>query len=79
MEAGLSRRNPNEEKKKYSIIHWQTGEPKEKGRYLVSMIDGGVTTAAFIKGDAHDEHFFKEYVTAWCNLSDIEPYKEESK
>ena len=26
---GLSKINPNEGKKKYSIIHWETGDPKE--------------------------------------------------
>lgn len=62
-----------------SIIKWQTGEPKENGRYLVSTIDGNVTTEAFVNNDAHDKHFFNEYVKAWCKLSDIEPYKEEVK
>lgn len=30
----LLERNKNEENKKYSIIHWHTGEPKESGCYL---------------------------------------------
>lgn len=30
----LLERNKNEENKKYSIIHWHTGEPKEGGRNM---------------------------------------------
>ena len=60
-----------------SLIKWQTGEPKEEGRYLVTTIDGHIATAVMIKDDLHDKYFFNQYVKAWCKLSDIEPYKEE--
>lgn len=60
-----------------SVIKWQKGLPEQNGRYLVTMIEGSVTLAVFFKGDVYDEHFFHEYVTAWCKLSDIQPYKEE--
>lgn len=61
-----------------STIKWQTGEPKEDGRYLVTTIDGHIATAAIAKNDLHDKYFFKTYVKAWCKLSDIAPYKEEN-
>ena len=66
-------------KKYYSHIKWQTGEPKEIGRYLVTTIDGHIATEAITRNDVHDKHFFKTYVKAWCKLSDIKPYKEEEE
>ena len=62
-----------------STIKWQTGEPKENCRYLVTTIDGRIATEVMVKDDLHDKHFFKEYVKAWCKLSDIEPYKENKE
>lgn len=61
-----------------SVIKWQTGEPKEEGRYIVTTIDGHIATAVYLLNDVHDKHFFDTYITAWCKLSDIEPYKEET-
>ena len=77
MEGELIRINPNERKKNYSIIHWEKGKPTEGGRYIITIQGIGVTTSSFTPGDAHDEHFFEEYVIAWCKLSDIKPYKEK--
>jgi hypothetical protein len=85
MTEGLSMRNPNEGKKKYSIIHWQTGEPKESGEYLVNLINGKVRVVEFYKYKVADKEYWDciPYnilcVKAWCKLSDIEPYKEETK
>ena len=62
-----------------SKIKWQTGEPKEIGRYLVTTIDGHIATEAITRNDVHDKHFFKTYVKAWCKLSDIKPYKEKEE
>ena len=81
MTGGLSMRNPNEGKKKYSIVHWQTGEPKERGEYLVTLLSGKVKVAEFYKYKVADKEYWDciPYgivgVKAWCKLSDIEPYK----
>lgn len=64
-----------------SIIHWQVGEPKESGFYLVhtksgyTLIDHYIVPARnYILGNVD-----KSEVTAWCKISDIQPYKEEIK
>lgn len=72
-----------EEKKPYSIVKWQTGEPKERGEYLVTLLSGKVKVAEFYKYKVADKEYWGciPYgivgVKAWCKLSDIEPYKEE--
>lgn len=77
----LLERNNNEENKKYSIIHWHTEEPKENGEYLVSLEDGSVCRDEWRELYCDDDIKCWVYnegeVTAWCKLSDIEPYKEE--
>ena len=55
-----------------SIIKWRTGIPKENGWYLVTTIDNRVTICCFT---AYKEWYLED-VTAWCPISDIEPYKE---
>lgn len=76
MIEGLSMRNPNEGKKKYSILHWQTGKPEESGSYIVTLRFG------LIEEDSWNNIIQRwsrnnGEVIAWCKLSDIEPYKEE--
>jgi hypothetical protein len=78
MIEGLSMRNPNEGKKNYSIVHWQTGKPKESSAYIVTLRFG------LIEEDWWNNIIQrwtrnKGEVIAWCKLSDIEPYKEETK
>ena len=76
----LLERNKNEENKKYSIIHWHTGEPKEFGLYLVTLNDGSIATDEWYKfSDVDDWHYFWNEVKAWCKLSDVESYKKEKK
>ncbi len=58
-----------------SIIKWQTGEPKEDGTYIITTDEGKIAIASFLIGYSPDIEFFKICVTAWCKLSDIEPYK----
>lgn len=60
-----------------SIIKWQTGEPKESGSYIITTDEGTVALASFYSESSVDVEFFKICVTAWCKLSDVEPYKEE--
>lgn len=60
---------------KQNII-WQTGEPKELGVYIVTMADGTVRHFHFQPKEAVDIAYFREFVTAWCKLCDIEPYKK---
>jgi hypothetical protein len=73
----------------YSIIHWNTGEPKEEGEYLVVVFgrkievdywfayddieDGRITTRFSWK-----ENWLRK-ITAWCKTSDIKLYKEENE
>jgi hypothetical protein len=62
-----------------SVIKWQTGEPKEDGTYIITTDEGKIAIASFFVGYSPDIEFFKICVTAWCKLSDIKPYKEETK
>ena len=63
-----------------SEIRWQTGEPKENGEYLVSLKDGSVCRdewrELYCEDDVKCWVYNEGEVTAWCKLSDIEPYKE---
>ena len=69
-----------------SVIKWQTGKPRKEGSYLVTTIFGHVTSDNWMKkynegGSYYDWSLYNGYkeVRAWCKLSDIEPYKEETK
>ena len=75
----LLERNKNEENKKYSIIHWHTGEPKESGYYLITTDSGRITTDMWriFPNRSSWEYRKKSQVVAWCKLSDVEPSKEE--
>ena len=77
----LLERNKNEENKKYSIIHWHTGEPKESGCYLITTDSGRITTDMWriFPNRSSWEYRNKFQVVAWCKLSDVEPYKKEKK
>lgn len=63
-----------------SIIKWQTGEPKERGYYLVTLTNNKVELDEYC-GIIEDELGWFEHeedeIIAWCKLSDIKPYKEE--
>ena len=67
-----------------SIIKWQTGEPKESGEHFVTLLNGKVRLAEFYKYKVADKEYWGCIpcgivgVKAWCKLSDIEPYKEET-
>lgn len=69
-------------KRNLSVIKWQTGEPKERGEYLVTLLSGKVKVAEFYKYKVADKEYWGciPYgivgVKAWCKLSDIESYKE---
>ena len=65
-----------------SIIKWQTGEPKEDARCLVTTSTGEIKVFTWIASIKywHDyglQTFQFRYVRAWCKLSDIKPYKKE--
>lgn len=62
-----------------SQIKWQTGEPKVKGSYIITTDEGTIALASFYPDNSSDVDFFRICVTAWCKLSDIEPYKKETK
>ena len=61
-----------------SVIKWKTAIPTEKGKYIITTKDG-VGCIYFDPKDIYDVDFFKQFVIAWYPLSDIEPYKEETK
>ena len=68
-----------------STIKWQTGEPKEEGKYLVSLLSGKVAVAEYFQYKVCDKEYWDciPYsilcVKAWCKLSDIKPYKEKEE
>ena len=64
-----------------SIIHWQKGEPKESGSYLITTSNGKVFADYWRVFPNHCDWDYRNKfdVKAWCKLSDIEPYKEETK
>lgn len=68
-----------------SVIKWQTGEPKVTGLYIVTLDDDIVTydwwdfNTPYNPTEMSDWVCCKGVVVAWCKLSDIEPYKEETK
>lgn len=41
-----------------STIKWRTGEPKEKGIYLITTDEGTVATASFHPENSADIEFF---------------------
>ena len=57
-----------------SVIKWRTGEPKEKGDYLITDVWGNITIDAWWTTHWRDRVFGG--VIAWCPLKEIEPYKE---
>lgn len=64
-----------------SVIKWQTGEPKERGSYIVTYRHDSkdhITALYYVGGSwlsgDYDE-VQKDKVIAWCNLNDIEPFK----
>lgn len=62
-----------------SVIKWKTGMPSEMGKYIITTDDGEVRTINFHPKEIVDLEYFERFVVAWCNFSDIEPYKEETK
>lgn len=68
-----------------SVIKWRTGEPKEEGFYLVTFCFLNNHKKGITKAEWYNKHWFiglnypQEEIIAWCKLSDIEPYKEETK
>ena len=69
-------------KESLSVIKWHTGEPKEPGSYLVSPTDGSIDFD-FYNRSVEYYFFWCQYeddeIIAWCKLSDIKPYKKETK
>lgn len=62
-------------------IKWQTGKPVEEGCYLTTM-DCGDVLVNFWKILPNCAYWLQcnpNRVVAWCKLSDIEPYKEETE
>ena len=79
MEGELTRRNPDERKKNYSIIHWQTGEPKSHGRYLVQTKEDGFQIAFWSAYVKTWSLYHNSEIIAWCKLSNIKPYQKKNE
>lgn len=71
-----------------SVIKWQTGVPKEEGTYLIQTKNGIRTDYLLEWREVVNGRFVTKYswriynscdIIAWCKLSDIKPYKEETK
>ena len=69
-----------------SKIKWQTGEPKHDGIYIVTSFDSlqkinicRVLEKVGYKWMAGNLEVREYNIKAWCKLSDIKPYKEETK
>lgn len=64
-----------------STIKWQKGEPKESSSYLISIKGkhSHFVTCAMYNCLTGWCHWKKEEITAWCPLSDIEPYREKEE
>lgn len=63
-----------------SVIKWNTGEPKEIGNYLVSVKVSNhllVTTDFYLRKGGWS--LWNDYITAWCKLDDINPYKQQTE
>ena len=84
MEGELIRINHNEENMKFSIVHWETGEPKHVGAYLVTYRNTetllNVCTCLYrmgyiwVNGDMKE--IDSDLFVAWWRLKDIRPCKE---
>ena len=63
-----------------SVIKWHTGEIKEVGEYIVTLLDGTVSLDYYSRPDYDGKlkpmNYTKDSIIAWCKLSDIKPYKE---
>ena len=59
-----------------SVIKWQTGTPKKKDRYILSIKGGKIDLDNWSIHTKNWYHYNNNYVIAWYPLSDIEPYKE---
>ena len=65
-------------KEMVSKVEWQTGVPKERGAYIVSLANGEVGYDYFGFWDSVKwvwQFNMDSEVKAWCKLSNIEPYK----
>lgn len=72
--------------KEQSIVKWHTGEPRQDGLYIVTYFDFVQKVNIcrvlekvgyrWINGSIEVREC---NIKAWCKLSDIKPYKEETK
>ena len=69
-----------------SVIKWQTGEPKVPCKCLVQTMGGSFDVSEWEMYDScwGEQHgswsrYNRFYIVAWCPLSDVKPYKEETK
>lgn len=58
-----------------SKINWQTGKPKKRGTYLLSLKGGVIKHDGWNPWTKSWYHYNPNYVVAWCALNSIEPFK----
>ena len=65
-----------------SVIKWHTGDIKEVGEYIVTLLDGTVSLDYYARpcydGKLKPMNYTKDSIIAWCKVSDIKPYKEQN-
>ena len=59
-----------------SEIEWKTGNPTENGKYLITLLDGFVTTDIWIEDKQTWWQFYPKNIISWCPLKSIKPFKE---
>ena len=62
------------------LIKWQTGTPKEFGRYLVTLKNGKICCDTFrflFGGLGFGWVHYHNTIVAWCNFKEIKPYREK--
>ena len=67
-----------------SVIKWKTGSPKYPCKCIIQTKDGSFDIDDWEMydscwGEQYGvwKRFNSSYVVAWCEISDIKPYKEE--
>ena len=62
-----------------TTIQWQTGTPKETGKYLITTKHHEVEVDRWLPApDEYGDHWERHYdvdVIAWCLIENIEPFK----
>ena len=78
-ELGMKVASDASKSKSQSLIKWQTGKPEEEGTYLVTLKVREDVVVTYNIYSYSEEWHYSNKVLAWCKLSDIKPFKDETK